>query len=342
MSLRVGWDLDGIIYDFTEAVRDFIVKRYGFKREELPDPAGWNTWESWPMSKDQFFAFFREGVEAKCIWLYGAPDAAGLATMFRQREQGHTIHIVTHRNGLGPAGMTSTVEWLDAYGVPYDTLTFAKDKTVVPVDVFIEDNVDNALALRAAGVVSVLMTRPWNVSDERAEHVLRVDTFGQFQDIVEDTVKLRARASRRASWEDQRAALLDEAGRAEMLTWPFLLPDCEVPQLVESDRVFEYKTTPWSAPTTERGKLLAEADEIIHGDRNRSYGSPTQNFTDTAEVWSVQLRSLLAPGKKLSPADVARLMVGLKLTRMVAGDKKDNWLDIAGYAACGYEAFTES
>ncbi len=89
---------------------------------------------------------------------------------------------------------------------------------------------------------------------------------------------------------------------------------------------------------TERGKLLHEVDALIHGDRNLSYGTPTQNFQDTATVWNVQFRHLLADGRQFEPADVARAMIGLKIVRMIAADKRDNWLDIAGYAACGWEA----
>jgi hypothetical protein len=34
-------------------------------------------------------------------------------------------------------------------------------------------------------------------------------------------------------------------------------------------------------------------------------------------------------------------MIGLKLARITAQPKRDNWTDIAGYAACGYEAGVE-
>ena len=89
---------------------------------------------------------------------------------------------------------------------------------------------------------------------------------------------------------------------------------------------------------SERGKILAEADELIHGDRNKHYGSPTENFSRIAAMWTVQLELKLAPGQKIEPEDVAALMVSTKLARHVAAPKRDNWVDMAGYAACGWES----
>jgi hypothetical protein len=73
------------------------------------------------------------------------------------------------------------------------------------------------------------------------------------------------------------------------------------------------------------------------GDRNASYGSPTQNFQNTADLWNVQFQHLLKPDAKFSAADVAIAMAHLKLARMIAGSKHDNWVDLIGYAACGLE-----
>lgn len=102
----------------------------------------------------------------------------------------------------------------------------------------------------------------------------------------------------------------------------------------------ELQSTP--VPVPPRQAVLEEAAELITGDRNQTYGSPTQNFTDTARTWSVLLRPKLKDGAELEPGDVAMLMVALKLARMVAQPKRDNWVDIAGYAGCGYEADVES
>jgi len=90
-----------------------------------------------------------------------------------------------------------------------------------------------------------------------------------------------------------------------------------------------------------RAAVLREAERLITGDRNQTYGSPTQNFQDTAEVWSVLLGHKLKEGERIDPGEVASMMIALKLCRMKAQPKRDNWIDTAGYAACGYEVDIE-
>jgi hypothetical protein len=80
---------------------------------------------------------------------------------------------------------------------------------------------------------------------------------------------------------------------------------------------------------------------LIDGDRNKSYGTPTQNFSNIAELWNVRFAHLLQDGKKFNASDVADAMILLKVARNIASKKRDGWVDIAGYAGCGYEAMLE-
>ncbi|MGI8313322.1 DUF6378 domain-containing protein [Saccharopolyspora hattusasensis] len=89
------------------------------------------------------------------------------------------------------------------------------------------------------------------------------------------------------------------------------------------------------AADTPRARVLAEASKLIHGDRNDTYGPPAANFERIAAMWSVLLGpQLSAP---IQPRQVADMMIALKLTRSVVAPKRDNYVDIAGYAACGQE-----
>jgi hypothetical protein len=82
-----------------------------------------------------------------------------------------------------------------------------------------------------------------------------------------------------------------------------------------------------------RTEILTQADQLINGDRNNQYGEPHQDFTRTARMWTAYL------GRHIEPHDVAALMALLKLSRIAwQPDKQDSWIDLAGYAACGYEA----
>lgn len=81
-----------------------------------------------------------------------------------------------------------------------------------------------------------------------------------------------------------------------------------------------------------REEVLDKAKEIVTGARQATYGTPEDSFTTIAGLWGSYL------GKDLSTKDVAMLMVLLKVARS-KGDAgySDNYVDIAGYAACAGE-----
>lgn len=91
-------------------------------------------------------------------------------------------------------------------------------------------------------------------------------------------------------------------------------------------------------PTQEKDSprvaLLKEAAKQINpdgGPRAATYGDILTNFTDIAKLWSSYL------GTDLSAYQIAEMMVLFKVARSQAGFKKDNYLDIAGYAAIASE-----
>jgi hypothetical protein len=82
-----------------------------------------------------------------------------------------------------------------------------------------------------------------------------------------------------------------------------------------------------------RVEALREAAKIISGERDKQYGGPEENFTRIAKIWSVIF------GIEFTPEDVAMAMVAVKVARYASksGYQPDTWIDIAGYAGCGYE-----
>lgn len=92
--------------------------------------------------------------------------------------------------------------------------------------------------------------------------------------------------------------------------------------------------------TTKRRALLLQAADTIDGDRNDTYGGPESSFTTIAALWNEYLRVVTTvPGDALQPHDVAAMLALLKIARIAGsgGTHKDSWLDLAGYAACGWE-----
>jgi len=81
--------------------------------------------------------------------------------------------------------------------------------------------------------------------------------------------------------------------------------------------------------------ILAEASRITRGSRQAQYGPPDQDFRRTAGMWSALFLSKLKDGVTFEPRDVALAMILLKTSRETHQRKRDNWVDIAGYASCG-------
>lgn len=83
-----------------------------------------------------------------------------------------------------------------------------------------------------------------------------------------------------------------------------------------------------------RAEILETARKCVCGQREEDYGSPEDNFQIIANLWELYLDAV---GHPLGAHDVANMMILLKVARNAGGSKLDNWIDIAGYAACGGE-----
>lgn len=81
-----------------------------------------------------------------------------------------------------------------------------------------------------------------------------------------------------------------------------------------------------------REQCLHTAEEIIKGSRENAYGAPEDNFKVIARFWTSYLEY------HVTAEDVANMMILLKVARAATGEfKADNYVDIAGYAACACE-----
>lgn len=85
-----------------------------------------------------------------------------------------------------------------------------------------------------------------------------------------------------------------------------------------------------------RKECLDAAAECVLKDRQNEYGGPEDNFGRIAQMWNGYLGI-----SGIKPWDVAAMMGMLKMARARFNPKySDNWVDMAGYAACGIECAT--
>ena len=72
--------------------------------------------------------------------------------------------------------------------------------------------------------------------------------------------------------------------------------------------------------------ILADAEEIVNGSRQSDYGDANESFSRIATIASVMT------GKDLSPEDCCAVLMSVKLVRESFNHKRDNLVDLCGYA----------
>lgn len=84
-----------------------------------------------------------------------------------------------------------------------------------------------------------------------------------------------------------------------------------------------------------RAQILDAAKEAVTVDRAATHGAVEDTFAAIARVWSARL------GVTVLPYQVAIMLADLKTCRAWGNPgHADNWVDLAGYAACGGELAT--
>jgi len=78
--------------------------------------------------------------------------------------------------------------------------------------------------------------------------------------------------------------------------------------------------------------VLDEAKRITSGVRQEDYGHPAKDFARTARMWTAILAGKLREAAEVTAADVPLCMIAVKLARQAYRHKRDNLVDIAGYA----------
>lgn len=185
MALRIGVDLDGVLYPFDKVFLDYCVARGRATREEIKPVDRLDFFVDYGFTGEQFVEFCEEGIEEDIIFSRGAPYP-DIGAIDELSELGD-IYIITHR--LMRGAEVATRYWCARWLIPYRAIHFAKDKTSVETDYMIEDNIENYDALDKAGCFVYLVNRPWNQMDDTRR---RIDSLHEFVEAVKNDVGNKA------------------------------------------------------------------------------------------------------------------------------------------------------
>ena len=85
-----------------------------------------------------------------------------------------------------------------------------------------------------------------------------------------------------------------------------------------------------------RVSILEDASECVSVDRAATHGDIEDSFASIAAIWGARL------GVIIRPDQVAIMLIDLKTVRAWGNPYHcDNWIDMAGCAACGGEGATK-
>lgn len=181
MITDVGIDMDGVMYDFAGAFKEYCAER--LNRTDLPDPRHWEFYEDWGLSKETFYEWLTDATINDYLFYRGNAYDNTIAGWKKLRDMGLRIHILTHRH-IEAVGQTA--EWLQEHGFIPDSMHFGFDKTLleaIAIDqaAAIDDYTKYYDEYEQVGVKAFLRTHEWN----KNHHGRRVDDLLGFADAVE-------------------------------------------------------------------------------------------------------------------------------------------------------------
>jgi 5'(3')-deoxyribonucleotidase len=161
----LGVDLDGVVGDFYEAMRQIAAEWLDKPLGDLTTEVSYGL-DEWGLAEyGGYDRLHRFAVGQRDLYRHIQPIKEAPAVLRKLSARGIRIRIITHRLFLKyshKTSITQTVDWLDSHDIPYWDLCFMKDKGAVGAHVYIDDAPQNIESLRAAGCNTIVFSNSTN------------------------------------------------------------------------------------------------------------------------------------------------------------------------------------
>jgi hypothetical protein len=164
----IALDLDGCLYDFNSAMREWFVSQ-GLDRERFPEPNVYSLKEAWDVDHEMLVREMILAVRAGQMWNTGYQMDDGLSGARSIGLAGHVLSVVSARrlNGVEELANRTTTQWLRGNNIHVDKLMLVSPsdpaaKLSIHFDLLIDDHPGNVEVAISAGRKAILLDRAWN------------------------------------------------------------------------------------------------------------------------------------------------------------------------------------
>jgi uncharacterized protein len=155
---RIALDIDSTLHHYWPILDNVARERFGVS---LPYDEQ-REWGITALQKEQLIAAVEETHSTENI-LNAEPYPDAVETVAAWHEEGHWIHITSHRHGRT---REATEAWLERIALPYDDLHCSFDKVTrcveLGIHVLVDDSPVNLDRASRKGIVAATIVHPWN------------------------------------------------------------------------------------------------------------------------------------------------------------------------------------
>ena len=180
MTMNLGFDIDGVISNFTIQFVDIIQKKYGATLTD-EDMYSYDVSLVLGITKDEVSDLVNETLKSDLPL-----NPLAKETLNMLNEEGHNIYILTARSD---ELIEHTLDWLKQKGIPYKDIfhltTGQKNLVDVSIDLAVEDNLEEAIELTKKVKHVLLFDQPWNKTKNVKGLIKRVYNWSEIYEEVQ-------------------------------------------------------------------------------------------------------------------------------------------------------------
>jgi uncharacterized protein len=166
--MRIGIDIDSTLHHYWDVFSAAVHRRFGIA---LPYEDQM-TWTIDALRPEQVRACIEETHRDEHV-LAAEPYAGAVEVVSRWHDEGHFIHITSHRT---PSAQAVTARWLERIGLRHHDLHCSWDKIArcreIGIELLIDDSPVNLVRARDAGIRPATLEHPWNRDVREGEGIL--------------------------------------------------------------------------------------------------------------------------------------------------------------------------